>query len=101
MALQNPFVAQNYKEGKIPVLDVRGAMTWAGSSWWRCNCSCGRVSPNGCSTIGRVPYTGQLLKGERYELVLPNYIICFVNETVFPDNAYHHSFRCVRPGRTR
>jgi predicted transposase/invertase (TIGR01784 family) len=34
-----------------------------------------------------------LLKGERYELLQPTYVICWLNEALFADAAYHHRFR--------
>jgi len=34
-----------------------------------------------------------LFKGERYEMLLPTYLICFLNQTLFEDPVWHHTFR--------
>jgi len=94
VALLNPFVAKESPGSKMPILDIRARddldrlflvemqryvraglakrmlYYWAGG------------------------YAEQLPRGERYELLMPTYLLCFLGETLFKEDAhYHHRFR--------
>jgi predicted transposase/invertase (TIGR01784 family) len=91
--LLNPFVAKDYAEGKVSILDVR-ARDDLGRLF---HLEMQRFAPPGF--LKRLLYywagghAEQLLKGDRYELLLPSYTVCFVGETLFDDAEYHHCFR--------
>jgi predicted transposase/invertase (TIGR01784 family) len=93
VALLNPFVEKDYAEGKIPILDVR-ARDDPGRQFLL---EMQRQIRAGflkrllyyCSS----GHAEQLFKGERYEMLQPTYIICFIDEPLFADAVCHHCFR--------
>jgi predicted transposase/invertase (TIGR01784 family) len=93
VSLLNPFVAQDYTEGKVSILDVR-ARDDPGRQFLLEMQQVVRPS-----FARRLLYywagghAEQLLKGERYELLLPTYTLCFVTAPLFPDASWHHIFR--------
>ncbi len=82
-----------YAEGKVPILDIR-ARDDPGRQFL---VEMQRFVRAGFAKRLLYYWSGahaeQLLKGERYEMLHPTYVICFVNETLFPDDVYHHCFR--------
>jgi predicted transposase/invertase (TIGR01784 family) len=91
--LLNPFMAKDYAESKIPIFDV-----WARDDPGRqflveLQQFVRPGFPKRLLYYWAVSHADQLLKGEGYELLLPTYAICFVNETLFPDAVYHHTFQ--------
>jgi predicted transposase/invertase (TIGR01784 family) len=93
VTLLNPFMAQDYAEGKTPILDIR-ARDDPGRQFL---VEMQRLKKAGFAK--RLLYywaTGhleQLLRGERYEMLQPTYLICFLDVALFTDDAYHHTFR--------
>ena len=89
----NPFVARDYAEGKVPVLDVR-ARDDPGRQFLL---EMQRFVSVGFAKRLLYYWAGghaeQLLKGDHYEILLPTYSICFVNEPFLPDADYHHCFQ--------
>lgn len=93
VTLLNPFVAKDYAEGKVSVLDVRarndpGRQFLVEMQLFLHPAFAKRLLYYWASSHG-----GQLLRGERHELLQPTYTICWLNETLLPDDAYHHCFR--------
>ena len=90
--IKNPFVAKEYAEGKVPILDVR-ACDDPGRQFLL---EMQQFVRGGFAKRLLYYWAGghaeQLLKGERYELLQPTYAICFVNETLFDDADFHHCF---------
>ncbi len=88
----NPFVGKEYAEGKVSILDVKarddldrqfrlemqqllpGAFAKRLLYYWSCG------------------HSEQMSKGQRYELLQPTYSICFLNQAMFDDTAYRHTF---------
>jgi predicted transposase/invertase (TIGR01784 family) len=93
VTILNPFVTSEYAEGKVPILDVR-ARDDPGRQFLL---EMQMFVRAGFSKRLLYYWAGghgeQLLKGDRYEMLHPTYSICFVNETLLPDAAYHHCFR--------
>jgi predicted transposase/invertase (TIGR01784 family) len=93
VTLLNPFVDKDYAEGKVPVLDVR-ARDDPGRQFLL---EMQRFVRAGLAKRLLYYWSGahaeQLLKGERYEMLHPTYVICFLDETLLPDGVYHHCFR--------
>ena len=91
--LLNPFVAQDYVEGKVPILDVR-ARDDPGRQFLL---EMQQVVKPGLAKrllyYWASAHPQQALKGDRYEMLLPTYTICFLNETFLEDSIWHHTFR--------
>jgi predicted transposase/invertase (TIGR01784 family) len=91
--LLNPFVAQDYAAGKVPILDVR-ARDDLGRQFL---VEMQRLQRAALARRLLYYWSGghaeQLLKGERYEMLQPTYTLCFLNEPLFSDAVYHHCFR--------
>jgi predicted transposase/invertase (TIGR01784 family) len=93
VSIRNPFAEKDYAEGKLSVHDVKarddpgrlflvemqqflpGAFAKRLLSYWARG------------------HSEQVSEGERYELLQPTYLICFVNERAIDDEHYHHRFR--------
>jgi len=93
VTLLNPFVASDYAEGKVSILDVR-ARDDPGRQFLL---EMQQLVRPGFAKRLLYYWSGghadQLLKGDHHEMLLPTYAICFVNETLFPDAVWHHCFR--------
>jgi predicted transposase/invertase (TIGR01784 family) len=92
VTIKNPFVAKDYAEGKVPVLDV-----WAADDPGRQFILEMQQFVRGGFAKRLLYYWAgghaeQLLKGARYELLQPTFLICFVNETLLHDASWHHCF---------
>jgi predicted transposase/invertase (TIGR01784 family) len=91
--IRNPFVAKDYAKGKVSLLDVR-ARDDPGREFLL---EMQRIVRAGFAKRVLYYWAGshaeQLLQGERYEMLLPTYSICFINERLFRDSVYHHTFR--------
>ncbi len=93
--LLNPFVAKEYAEGKVSVLDVK-ARDDPGRLFLL---EMQRYLPPGLTR--RLLYywasghVSQFTEGQRYELLMPTYSICWFEGVLFQDAAYHHKFRVV------
>jgi predicted transposase/invertase (TIGR01784 family) len=93
VTLLNPFVASDYAQSKVPILDVRARD------------DPGRLFLVEMQRFVRAGfdkrllfywsggYADQLLKGERYEMLQPAYLICFLDRPWFAGDIYHHRFR--------
>jgi predicted transposase/invertase (TIGR01784 family) len=93
LLLLNPFVAKHDAEGKVSILDVRarddpGRQYLLEMQRFVHGGFCNRLLFYWAGS-----HAEQLLQGDRYEMLLPTYAICFVNETLFNDEVYHHRFR--------
>jgi predicted transposase/invertase (TIGR01784 family) len=93
VTLLNPFVAQDYAEGKVPVLDVRARDDPGRQFLLEMQMLVRAGFGSRLLYYWAGGHAEQLLKGERYELLQPTYTICMLNETLFPGSAYHHRFR--------
>jgi predicted transposase/invertase (TIGR01784 family) len=93
VALLNPFVERDYIEGKVPIVDVRARDDLGRQFLLEMQLFLRPGFANRLLYYWSGGHAEQLLKGERYEMLLPTYTICFLNETLFQDNAYHHTFR--------
>ncbi len=93
VTILNPFVASDYAEGKVSILDVR-ARDDPGRQFLL---EMQQLLRPGFAKRLLYYWSGghgeQLLKGDDYEILLPTYVICFVNESLFPDAPWHHCFR--------
>lgn len=93
VTILNPFVAQDYTEGKVSILDIR-ARDDPGRQFLL---EMQQVVRLGFARRLLYYWAGghaeQLLKGDRYEMLLPTYTICFVTEPLFDDASWHHVFR--------
>jgi predicted transposase/invertase (TIGR01784 family) len=93
VAMLNPFVAQNYAEGKVPILDIRARDDLGRQFVVEMQLLLRAALAKRLLYYGAGAHAEQLLRGERYELLLPTYVICFLNETMFDDPVYHHRFQ--------
>jgi predicted transposase/invertase (TIGR01784 family) len=88
----NPFVAKDDVEGKVSILDIR-ARDDPGRHYLVEMQQL--VRPGFAKRIlyyWSGTHTEQLLKGQRYEMLLATHAVCFLNETLLPDAVYHHCF---------
>src|SRR5436309_508628 len=93
VTLLNPFVEKDYAEGKVPVLDVRARDDPGRQFLLEMQRLVRAAFAKRLLYYWAGGHAEQLLKGERYELLQPTYVICFLNETLLPDGVYHHTFR--------
>jgi predicted transposase/invertase (TIGR01784 family) len=91
--LLNPFVDKDYAQGKVSILDVR-ARDDPGRLFLL---EMQRFLP--VALANRLVYywaqghTQQLGEGDRYEMLLPTYSICFLDAVLFDDQHYHRRVR--------
>jgi predicted transposase/invertase (TIGR01784 family) len=91
--LLNPFVDKDYAQGKVSILDVR-ARDDPGRLFLL---EMQRLLP--VALVNRLLYywaqghSQQLGEGDRYEMLLPTYSLCFLDAVLFDDGHYHHRFR--------
>jgi predicted transposase/invertase (TIGR01784 family) len=89
----NPFVLRDFVEGKVSVFDVRARDDPGRQFLVEMQRFVRPAFANRLAYYWAGGHAEQLSQGERYELLQPTYTICFVNEPLFPDDAYHHRFR--------
>jgi predicted transposase/invertase (TIGR01784 family) len=91
--LLNPFTSKGYAEGKVSILDGK-ARDDPGRQF---HLEMQQILP--ADYAKRLVYYWscwhgeQMLQGDRYETLQPTYTICFLNEVLYDDAAYHHTFR--------
>jgi predicted transposase/invertase (TIGR01784 family) len=89
----NPFVEKDYAEGKVSILDV-----WARDDPGRqflleMQQYVPAAFPTRLLYYWSCGHSEQMKEGQRYELLQPTYTICFLNQNLFEDVFYHHTFR--------
>jgi predicted transposase/invertase (TIGR01784 family) len=93
VTLLNPYVPKDYAEGKVPILDVR-ARDDLGRQYLM---EMQRFLQAAFAKRGLYYWAGghadQLFRGERYEMIQPTYLICWLGEMLIPDEAYYHRFQ--------
>jgi predicted transposase/invertase (TIGR01784 family) len=91
--LLNPFVDKDYAEGKVPILDVRARDDLGRQFLVEMQRKLRGAFAKRLLYYWSGAHAEQLFKGETYELLQPTYLICFIDDTLFQDSAYHHCFR--------
>src|SRR5262249_60220779 len=94
VALRNACVGRADAEGQARVAAVRAGDVTGRAFLVEMQ----RLAPTGLAKRLLYYWAGghaeQLLRGERYEMLQPTYLICLLNEALLQDGAYH---RCFRP----
>jgi predicted transposase/invertase (TIGR01784 family) len=93
VSLLNPSVPTELAGGKVPILDVRARDDPGRQFLLEMQQFVRPGFVKRALYYWAVAHAEQLLKGEHYETLQPTYAICFLNEALFDDVAYHHCFR--------
>jgi predicted transposase/invertase (TIGR01784 family) len=92
--LQNPFVAKDYAQGKVSILDVLARDDLERLFHLEMQQLRPPAFRKRLLYYWSRGYSSQMTEGQRYELLQPCYSICFLNATLFDDDDfYHHTFR--------
>jgi predicted transposase/invertase (TIGR01784 family) len=93
VTLLNPFVASDYEEGKVPILDIRARDDPGRQFLLEMQQFVHAGFAKRLLYYWSGGHASQLLKGDEYEMLLPTYSLCWLNEPLLPDSAWHHTFR--------
>jgi predicted transposase/invertase (TIGR01784 family) len=93
VTLLNPFVDRDYAEGKLPVFDVRARDDPGRQFLLEMQRSVRASLAKRLLYYWASAHVEQLFKGQRYELLQPTYVICFLTEPVGTGKVYHHTFQ--------
>ncbi len=92
VTLLNPFMARDFAEGKVSVLDIRARDDPGRQFLLEMQRIVRPDFPRRVVYYWAGTHSEQLLRGDDYEQLLPTFGICWLNESMFQDSAWHHTF---------